>query len=166
MRFLERKIGRQVWWHWREGEKGSPDEKKKIRWFDDHHIMRIVIWSMMINEYTVQMDNHTGFQVVHLVKGVQVVQVVRVVRIISPGDMHSGNIWFLWSKPSNYWEKLGCHARDGRTNGGGGKWKIEQCPVGPETAIRALFNHPFSGSQATRCWANLLRGWTADLGRE
>ena len=30
--------------------------------------------------------------------------------------------------------------------------------------IRALFNPPFSGSQATRCWASLLRGWTADLG--
>ena len=30
--------------------------------------------------------------------------------------------------------------------------------------IRALFNSPFSGSLATRCWENLLRGWTADLG--
>ena len=80
---------------------------------------------MMINEYTVHMDNHTGFQVVHLVKGVQVVQVVRVVRIISPGDMHSGDILFLRSKPSNYQEKLGCHACDERTDGGG-KWKIGQ----------------------------------------
>ena len=35
-----------------------------------------------------------------------------------------------------YMEKLICHACDGRTNGGGGgKWKIGQCSVGPETAI-------------------------------
>ena len=27
-----------------------------------------------------------------------------------------------------------CHACDGRTNGGG-KWKMGQCSVGPETAI-------------------------------
>ena len=32
---------------------------------------------------------------------VQVVQVARVVRMISVGDMHSENIWFSWSKPSN-----------------------------------------------------------------
>ena len=44
------------------------------------------------------------------------VQVVQVVRMISPGDMHSGNIWFLWSKPSNYQEKLRCHAHDIGTN--------------------------------------------------
>ena len=50
-----------------------------------------------------------------------------MVRIISPDDMHSGNIWFLWSQPSNYQEKLRCHARDIRTHEGGGKWKIEQC---------------------------------------
>ena len=30
---------------------------------------------------------------------------------------------------------MGCHARDGRTDGGGGKWKIGQCSVRPETAI-------------------------------
>ena len=62
---------------------------------------------------------------------VQVVQVVGVVRIISPGDMHLGNIWFLWSKQSNYQEKLRCHACDERM---GGKWKIGQCSVRPETA--------------------------------
>ena len=51
-----------------------------------------------------------------MVQVVQVVQVVRVVRIISSGDMHSGNIWFLWSKQSNYQEKLRCHAHDIRTH--------------------------------------------------
>ena len=40
-------------------------------------------------------------------------------------DMLSENIWFSWSQPSNHREKLRCHARDGRTNGGG-KWKIGQ----------------------------------------
>ena len=30
--------------------------------------------------------------------------------------MHSENIWFSWSKPSNYREKLICHACDGRTD--------------------------------------------------
>ena len=57
-------------------------------------------------------------KVVQVEKVVQVVQVVQVVRIISPDDMHSENIWFLWSKPSNYQEKLRCHARDGRTESG------------------------------------------------
>ena len=53
---------------------------------------------------------------------VQEVQVVQVVKIISPDDMHSENIWFLWSKPSNYQEKLRCHARDiERTEDGGRK---------------------------------------------
>ena len=33
-----------------------------------------------------------------------------------PGDMHSENIWFSGSKPSNYREKLRCHTRDGRTD--------------------------------------------------
>ena len=52
--------------------------------------------------------------------------------MISLDDMHSENIWFSWSKPSNYRGKLRCHACDGeRTDG---KWKIEQCSVGPETA--------------------------------
>ena len=49
---------------------------------------------------------------------IQVVQVVQVIRIISIDDMNSENIWFSWSKKSNYQEKLRCHARDGRTNGG------------------------------------------------
>ena len=57
-------------------------------------------------------------------------------RTTSLDDMHSENIWFSWYKPSKYREKLICHACDGRTNGGGGgKWKIGQCSVGPETAI-------------------------------
>ena len=47
----------------------------------------------------------------------------RVVRIVSPDDMHSENMWLLWSKPSNYQEKMRCHARDDGTDGGG--WKME-----------------------------------------
>ena len=75
-----------------------------------------------------------------MVKVIQVIQVkkvqkvVQVVRIISPDDMHSENIWFLWSKQSNYQEKLRCHAHDRRTEEDG-KWKIEQCSGRPETAI-------------------------------
>ena len=58
-----------------------------------------------------------------------------LVRMISLDDMHSENIWFPWSKPSNYRGKLRCHACDGRTDGRtDGKWKIGQCSVGPETA--------------------------------
>ena len=49
---------------------------------------------------------------------IQVEKVVQVVRIISPDDMHSENILFLWSKPSNYQEKLRCHACDELTDGG------------------------------------------------
>ena len=30
--------------------------------------------------------------------------------------MHSENLWFSWSKTSNYREKLRCHTRDGRTD--------------------------------------------------
>ena len=55
---------------------------------------------------------------IQVVQVVKVVKVVQVVRIISPDDMHSDNIWILWSKPSNYQEKLRCHARDERTDGG------------------------------------------------
>ena len=42
----------------------------------------------------------------------------------------------LWSKSSNYGEKLRCHACDERTDEqtDGGKWKIGQCSVRPETA--------------------------------
>ena len=47
---------------------------------------------------------------------IHVVQVVQVVKIISPDDMHSENIWFLWSHPSNYQDKLRCHARDIQTH--------------------------------------------------
>ena len=53
-------------------------------------------------------------QVVQLVR---LVQVVRVARTTSLDDMHLENIWFSWSKTSNYQEKLRCHARDGRTDG-------------------------------------------------
>ena len=55
----------------------------------------------------------------------------------SPDDMHSENIWFSWSKPSNYHENLRCHACDERMNGG--KWKMEQYSVRPETAIEMWF---------------------------
>ena len=44
---------------------------------------------------------------------VQVVQVIQVVRMISLDDIYSENIWFSWCKPSNYREKLVCHACDG-----------------------------------------------------
>ena len=65
------------------------------------------------------------------------VQEVRVARTTSLDDMRSENIWFSWYKPSKYREKLISHACDGGTNGGGGgKWKIGQCSVGPETAKR------------------------------
>ena len=70
-----------------------------------------------------------------VVQVIHVVQVVEVVRMISLDDMHSENIWFSWSKPSNYQEKLRHYARDGRTNERTHeKWKIEQCSVRPETA--------------------------------
>ena len=59
-------------------------------------------------------------------------QVVSVVRMISLDDMHSENLWFSWFKPSNYGEKLRCHACDGRTDE---RWKVEQYSGGPETAI-------------------------------
>ena len=48
--------------------------------------------------------------------GEPVVQVVQVVRMNSLDDMQSENIWFSWSKPSNYRGKLRCHACDRRTN--------------------------------------------------
>ena len=52
---------------------------------------------------------------------------VQVVRIISIYDMNSENIWFSWSKQSNYRGKLRCHACDGGGRTDGGKWKIVQC---------------------------------------
>ena len=72
-------------------------------------------------------------QVIQVVQVVQAVQVVRVVRTISLDDMHSENIFFLWSKPSKYQVKLRCHACEGRRTDG--KWKIGQCSGRPETAI-------------------------------
>ena len=38
-------------------------------------------------------------------------------KVVSLDDMHSANIWFLWSKPLDYWEKLRCHACNGHTDG-------------------------------------------------
>ena len=49
-------------------------------------------------------------------RAVEVVQVIQVLRMISLDDMHSENIWFSWSKSSNYQEKLRCHACDIRTH--------------------------------------------------
>ena len=57
--------------------------------------------------------------------------------IISQDDMRSGKIWFLWSKPSNYQEKLRCQARDERTDGR--RRKVENSAVfwiESETAIK------------------------------
>ena len=34
---------------------------------------------------------------------------------VSLDDMHSENVWFSWSKPSNYRGKLRCHVCDRRT---------------------------------------------------
>ena len=72
---------------------------------------------------------------VQVVQVVQVIQVVMVVKMILV-DMHSENIWFSGSKPSNYRKKLICHACDGGTEEEeDGKWKIGQHSVQPETAI-------------------------------
>ena len=38
------------------------------------------------------------------------------------------NVWFSWSKPSNYQEKLRCHACDGRRTDGGQR-KVENSVV-------------------------------------
>ena len=66
-------------------------------------------------------------QVVQAFPVIQVVSVLSVVRMISLYDIQSQNIWFSWSKPSNYREKLRCHACDGQT-------KEEQYSGRPETA--------------------------------
>ena len=66
-------------------------------------------------------------QVILVVQVVQVVQVVTLARTTSLDDMHSENIWFSWSKSSNYRGKLRCHACDGRTNGG--RRKVENRAV-------------------------------------
>ena len=48
-------------------------------------------------------------KVVQVVLVVKVVKVVQVVKVVSLDYMHSENIWFTWSKPSDYWEELRCH---------------------------------------------------------
>ena len=93
------------------------------------------------------MTNKRYGQVVQVVQGIQViqviqvVQVVQVVRMITLDDMLSENIWFSWSKSSNYQGKLRCHARDIRTNARteDGKWKIVQYSARPETAITVFY---------------------------
>ena len=54
-----------------------------------------------------------------VIQVVQLVQVVQEARMISIDDMPSENIWFSWSKSSNYREMLGRHARDRRTEESG-----------------------------------------------
>ena len=58
-------------------------------------------------------DEYCG-RMVRVVQVVQVIQVVRLVMMISLDDMHSENMWFSSSKPSNYREKWRCHACEGR----------------------------------------------------
>ena len=41
-------------------------------------------------------------QLVQVVQVGQVVLVVKVVKVVSLDDMHLENIWFAWSKPSEY----------------------------------------------------------------
>ena len=74
-------------------------------------------------------------KVTQVVQVVRMVQVVRVARTTSLDDMHSENIWFSWYRPPKYPEKLICHTCDGGRTNGRGKWKIEHCSVGPETAM-------------------------------
>ena len=50
--------------------------------------------------------------IIRYVQMLQVVQVLQVVKVVSFDDMHSENIWFAWSKPSDYGDKLRCHACD------------------------------------------------------
>ena len=60
-----------------------------------------------------------GVQAVHVVQLVQVVQVVQVIRVdkvVSQDVMRSENTGFTWSKSSDYWEELRCHAFDGLTD--------------------------------------------------
>ena len=49
-------------------------------------------------------------------------------RIISLDDMHSENIWFSWSKASNYQEKAICQdgRMDTRTDGHTNRWNCEE----------------------------------------
>ena len=75
-------------------------------------------------------------QLIQVIQVVRVIRVVRVVRMICLDDVRSENLWFSWSKPSNYREKLICHACDrGTEEEEDGKWKIGQHSVRPETAI-------------------------------
>ena len=94
-----------------------------------------------------------------MVQVIQVIQVVSVVRIISLDDVRSENIWFLWSTPSNYREKLRCHACDTRR-----RRKVEpkmakigQCSGRPETAKDALMQKPHFTASATTAAACALQ---------
>ena len=74
-------------------------------------------------------------QVVQVVQVVKVVQVVQVIRIISPDAMHSENIWICGLNHQiikKSWDVT--QVMDERLEDGG-KWKIGQCSVRPETAI-------------------------------
>ena len=66
--------------------------------------------------------------------------------MISIDYMHSENIWFSWSKSSNYPGKFRCHACDEpRTDRR--KWKIGQCSGRPETATTFNKNCTFGSSR-------------------
>ena len=85
-----------------------------------------------------------------------------LVRAISQDDMRSENIWFSWSKPSKYWEKLRGHSCDGRRTDG--KWKLVQYSVWPETAITHSVKMDQGGLFtslviSSSCVALLLRHW-------
>ena len=53
-------------------------------------------------------------QVDQMVQVVHVVQVVKAAQVVSLDDIHSESLWFTWSKPTDYSEKLRCHACDGQ----------------------------------------------------
>ena len=77
-------------------------------------------WAVLVQEIQVLKSGRVA-------RVVLVVQVIQVLRMISQDDMHSEHIWFSWYKPSNYQEKLRCHARDGRTHRG--RRKVENRAV-------------------------------------
>ena len=51
-----------------------------------------------------------------MVRVVRMVKVVQMVQMVSLDDMYSENIWFGWSNPSDYSEKLICHTCDRQTH--------------------------------------------------
>ena len=73
-------------------------------------------------------------------QGLRVGRVIRVARVwvvqvVSLEDMHSENMGFTWSKPSNYRKNWRCHACEGRTYG---HVKERQYSALAEFAINAI----------------------------